>query len=167
MDTTDGIKLHPDLNEFLQLLNELQVEYLLVGGYALAAHGHVRYTKDIDFWVGPTAENVDRILEVLRRFGFNDLGESATTLSSADGILTLGREPVKIDLLTNIPGLEFAVARKRRTETSIGGTPVAVICREDLVKAKLASNRLRDLADLEELGVPARLARHETLQKLD
>lgn len=117
--------------------------------------------------MAPTAENVVRILEVLRRFGFNDVGDSATTLSSADGILTLGREPVKIDLLTNIPGLEFAVARKRRTETWLGGTPVAVICREDLVKAKLASNRLRDLADLEELGVPAELARRKTLGKLE
>ncbi len=167
MDTMDGITLHPDLNEFLQLLNALQVEYLLVGGYALAAHGHVRYTRDIDFWVAPTTENVIRILEVLRRFGFDDVGDSETTLSSADGILTLGREPVKIDLLTNIPGLEFAVARKRRTETSLGGTPVSVICREDLVKAKLASNRLRDLADLEELGVPVALARRETQRKLD
>jgi len=167
MSTTDGTTLHPDLNEFLQLLNALGVEYLLVGGYALAAHGHVRYTKDIDFWVAPSAANVDRLLEVLRRFGFSDVGDSAKTLSSNDGVLSLGREPVKIDLLTNIPGLEFASALKRRTETLLGGTPVAVICREDLIKAKLASGRLRDRADLEDLGIPTQIATRNLFDKSD
>ncbi len=149
------VKLHPDLSEFLQLLNECGVEYLLVGGYALAAHGHVRYTKDIDFWVSPTDANVARILDVLERFGFTDTQECATTLRSSDGIVSLGREPVRIDLLTHIPGVEFALARKRRIDTQLAGVPVALICREDLIRAKLASDRLQDRADLEELAVPA------------
>lgn len=158
MSDMDGpIRLHPDLSEFLSLLNELKVEYLLVGGYALAAHGHVRYTKDIDFWVSPEAGNVQRLLQVLKRFGFDDLGDSARTLSSADGILSLGREPVRIDLLTHIPGLDFVTSRSRRIEVQLAGLPVALICREDLIRAKLASDRLQDRADLEELGVPASL----------
>jgi|CXWL01.1.fsa_nt_gi hypothetical protein len=163
MNKMDGITLHPDLREFLQLLGECQVEYLLVGGYALAAHGHVRYTKDIDFWVAPNPDNVDRVIRVLERFGFTDLEDVDQTLRSTDGIVTLGREPARIDLLTHIPGLDFQVARKRKIETRIAGIPVSVICREDLVSAKLASNRLRDRADLEELGVPEALVRKTLL----
>lgn len=151
------MNLHRDLREFLQLLNSNHVEYLLVGGYALAAHGHVRFTKDIDFWVDPSASNAEKIISVLRQFGFDDVGSAASTLTSPDGILTLGRSPARIDLLTSIPGVEFEIAWKRRIETQIDGVDATVICREDLVKAKLASRRLQDLADLQELGIPESL----------
>jgi hypothetical protein len=69
--------------------------------------------------------------------------------------VSLGREPVRINLLSHIPGVDFALARKRRIDTQLAGVPVALICREDLIRAKLASNRLQDRADLEELAVPA------------
>ena len=95
--------LNPDFNEFAELLNAHRVDYLLVGGYALAAHGHPRYTGDIDFWVRPAADNIDRLLRVLDAFGFGSLGLKPGDFA-ADTVVQLGQPPRRIDLLTSIDG---------------------------------------------------------------
>ena len=98
--------LNRDFKEFAELLNAEGVEYLVVGGYALAAHGHPRYTGDIDFWLRPSSENIDRLLKVLRRFGFESLGLKAADFGP-DSVVQLGQPPRRIDLLTSIDGVEF------------------------------------------------------------
>ncbi len=97
--------LNSDFKEFVELLNARGVDYLLVGGYALAAHGHPRYTGDIDFWVRPSADNLQRLLEALNDFGFASLGLSARDFD-ADNVIQLGQPPRRIDLLTQIDGVQ-------------------------------------------------------------
>lgn len=88
--------LNRDFKEFAELLNANGVDYLVVGGYALAAHGHPRYTGDIDFWVRPSADNIERLLAALRDFGFGSLGLRATDFGS-DTVVQLGQAPRRID----------------------------------------------------------------------
>ena len=146
------MKLHRDLNEFLKLLNAADVRYLIVGGYALAAHGHLRYTKDLDVWLDATRANAERVIQVLKDFGFGSLDISESDLQEVGQVVQIGYDPARIDLLTSVSGLEFDSAFERRTETELDDVPIGIPCREDLKKNKLATGRLRDLADLEDLG---------------
>ena len=146
------MKLHRDLKEFLQLLNEAEVRYLIVGGYAVAAHGHVRYTKDLDVWLESERANANRMMDVLRKFGFESLDIAAEDFLEPGQTIQLGHEPARIDLLTSVSGLEFGPSFRRRIETVLDDVSVSVPCREDLKKNKLASGRLRDLADVDDLG---------------
>jgi hypothetical protein len=98
-------KLHSDLSEFVELLNSHGVEYLVVGGYAVAFHGHPRLTGDIDFFVRPAYENAERVLQVLKAFGFGELDIAANDLVATERIVQLGRPPNRIDLLTSISGV--------------------------------------------------------------
>ena len=96
--------LNKDFKEFIQLLNSRNVEYLIVGGYALAAHGHPRYTGDIDIWLDRTDKNISLVLDALREFGFGDLGISVADLSSPNSVVQLGYPPARIDLPSSIVG---------------------------------------------------------------
>jgi hypothetical protein len=146
------MKLHRDLREFLQLLNAAEVRYLVVGGYAVAAHGHVRYTKDLDVWLDATAQNAARTVKVLHDFGFGSLDITEDDLSRVGLTVQIGYDPARIDLLTSVSGLEFAPTYERRTETTIDDIPTAIPNREDLKRNKLATGRPRDLADIDDLG---------------
>ncbi len=140
-----------DFKEFLSLLNEHQVEYLLVGGYAVALHGYPRYTGDIDFWVRITEENALKIVTVLKKFGF-DLPElSKEMFLDLNRMTRLGREPVKIEILNSISGLTYDEAIKGVKIFEIDGIQIPVIGLEELRKNKKASGRAKDLADLENL----------------
>lgn len=143
--------LNKDFKEFAALLNAHGVEYLVVGGYALAAHGHPRYTGDIDFWVSRGAGNIERLLDVLRSFGFGSLGLSARDFG-ADTVVQLGRPPRRIDLLTDIDGVEFEGCWSRRETVSVDGLQLHLIGLEDFKANKRAAGRWKDLADLEALG---------------
>lgn len=143
--------LNNDFKEFAALLNERGVEYLVVGGYALAAHGHPRYTGDIDFWVSHEADNIQRLLNVLQSFGFGSLGLSAGDFD-ADTVIQLGQPPRRIDLLTRIDGVEFEACWKRRESVTLDGLQLHLIGLEDFKANKRASGRWKDLADLEALG---------------
>jgi hypothetical protein len=145
--------LNQDFKEFAGLLHARGVEYLLVGGYALAAHGHPRYTGDIDFWVRPTADNIARLLAALKDFGFGSLGLTAADFS-ADSVVQLGRPPRRIDLLTQIDGVNFDDCYPRRVEVDVAGVRLAILGVEDFKANKRASGRLKDLADLESLEPP-------------
>lgn len=143
--------LNPDFKEFAELLNAKGVEYLLVGGYALAAHGHPRYTGDIDFWVRPAPDNIERLLQALDDFGFGSLGLKAQDFG-ADTVVQLGQPPRRIDLLTAIDGVEFEASFKRRERVRVGEVELNIIGLDDFRTNKRASGRLKDLADLESVA---------------
>ena len=104
------MKLQKDLREFIELLNSLKVEYLVVGGHAVGWHGYPRFTGDIDFFVRLSATNADRIIDVLRSFGFTSDDQLRTDLLTPDKVIQLGRTPNRIDILTGISGVTFAEA---------------------------------------------------------
>lgn len=144
------MELPPDFRELLSLLNSHGVEYLLVGGYALAAHGHPRYTGDIDFWVAPRAENLQRVVLALHRFGFGSLGIKAEDFAP-DFVVQLGHPPRRIDLLTTIDGVDFDACFARRERVVIDGVELPIIGIDDFKANKRASGRAKDIADLESL----------------
>jgi hypothetical protein len=146
------MKLNKDLKEFLCALNAAEVRYLVTGGFAVAAHGHPRYTKDLDVWVGSDGKNARRAIRALEAFGFGDLGILVEDFSGEPRMLQLGYPPNRIDLLNFASGLEFEDAWERRVETEIDGVPVHLISMQDLERNKRASGRLQDLADLQKLG---------------
>ena len=143
--------MNPDFRDLLAAFNAQGVEYLVVGAHALAAHGHVRATKDLDIWVNPSAENAPRVLRALTSFGapLHDLTE--TDLTRAGTVFQIGVAPIRIDVLTAIDGVDFPTAWSGRLRTRFAGEPAAVLSREHLLQNKKASGRLQDLADLQEL----------------
>ena len=143
--------LQSDLKEFIGLLNSLNVEYLVVGGHAVAFHGHPRFTGDIDFFVRANAENAERVLRALDAFGFGSLGIRAVDLAQRNKVVQLGRPPNRIDLLTSISGVDFESAWKSRVPADLDGYPVNFIGVDDLLKNKQASGRPKDLADAAKL----------------
>lgn len=143
--------LNPDFKDFFRSLNDNGVRYLVVGGYAVALHGHPRYTKDVDVWVERTEANAERVVRALEAFGFGSLGLAAPDFLAQDQIIQLGYAPVRIDILTTIPGVEFADCYASRVEVLADDLSVAFIGLDDLRQAKRASGRLQDLADLENL----------------
>ena len=143
--------LNKDFKEFVALLDSTNVEYLLVGGYALAAHGHPRYTGDIDFWVNPTPENAARLMQALTAFGFGGLGLTRDDFMQPDAVVQLGYPPARIDLLTAIDGVSFDACYARRRRLRVDGVELSLIDVDDLRANKRASGRLKDLADLEAL----------------
>ncbi len=145
------MKLNPDWREFIELLNAHSVEYLIVGGYAVAFHGHPRYTKDIDVWVWIDPVNADRIVRVLEEFGFGSLGLTTQDFLKPDHIIQLGYPPNRIDLLTTIPGVEFRECYDARVQQTVDGVPVNFIDVENLIRNKRSSGRSQDLADVENL----------------
>ena len=143
--------LTPDFKEFAALLNSNAVEYLIVGGYALAAYGHPRYTGDLDFWVGADPANADRLLAALDQFGFGAVGIAKRDLTESNRVIQLGYPPGRIDLLTSIDGVEFAPCFARRMTVAIDGINLHFISLEDFKANKKAVGRLQDLADLQAL----------------
>lgn len=140
--------LNPDFKEFAGLLNSNKVEYLVVGGYALAAYGHPRYTGDLDFWVGFDAANGRRLLTALDQFGFGGLGVSLADLTTPNRVVQLGYPPRRIDLLTSIDGVAFESCLGRRMTIDIDDLQLHFIGIEDFKVNKRATGRPRDLADL-------------------
>ena len=107
-------KLQSDLSEFIALLNSHEVEFVIVGGHAVAYHGHPRVTGDIDFFVRPTPANAERVLAVLNAFDFGNLGISADDLVTPNKVIQLGRPPNRIYILTSISGVDFDSAWRSR-----------------------------------------------------
>jgi len=145
------MNLNQDFQEFVKLFVAHEVEFLIVGGYALAAHGHPRYTKDLDVWVWLGPENAQRILAAIEEFGFGDLGLTAADFQEPDVMVQLGREPQRIDILTYASGLQFSDAYKNRVYVTIGNIDVPFISIDDLRTNKMETGRPRDLADVADL----------------
>lgn len=143
--------LNPDFKEFAELLNAHRVDYLVVGGYALAAHGHPRYTGDIDFWLHSTPQNIENVLAALGAFGFGSLGLKPEDFGP-DAVIQIGQPPRRIDLLMGIDGVAFDDCYKRREVITIDGLPLNFIGLEDFKANKRATGRHKDLADLDALN---------------
>jgi hypothetical protein len=140
-----------DFKEFIQSLNDNQVRYLVVGGYAVALHGYPRYTKDIDIWVDLSTANASRILKALEQFGFGSLGLKEEDFLEADTIVQLGYPPRRIDLLTTLPGVDFGQCYGAKIVVEMEGLPINFIDLENLKKNKSATGRAQDIADVENL----------------
>ena len=143
--------LDQDFNEFVQLLLANDVRFLIIGGYALAAHGAPRYTGDLDTWLWVNDDNANRVLVVLESFGFGSLNITREDLLNPNTVIQLGYPPHRIDLLTGIDGVGFDEAWNRRVEFEINGRRVPFISREDLISNKRAVARPQDLADVAKL----------------
>ncbi len=144
-------KLQADLSEFIGLLNSHDVDYLVVGGHAVAFHGHPRFTGDMDFLIRATSGNVGRVLAALSDFGFDDLGISAHDLLEPGRVVQLGHAPNRIDILTSISGVDFESAWQTRVHTFIDDQQVTLLGFDELLRNKRASGRQKDLADVEKL----------------
>lgn len=140
-----------DFSEFVSLLNAHGVEYLVVGGYALAAHGHPRFTGDLDIWLRPNEENAGRTIAALRAFGFGSLDITTADLLKPEAVVQLGYPPGRIDLLASIDGVSFELCAARREMVRIGELSVPFIGLDDFKTNKRASGRPQDLADLASL----------------
>jgi hypothetical protein len=143
--------MSPDFRELLLEFNAASVEYLVVGAHALAVYGHVRATKDLDVWLKPDSENADKVIAALTSFGAPLIDLLPEDLTRPDTVFQIGIEPLRIDLLTSIDGVDFAEAWIDRFESKFAGVPVNVISRGHLIKNKLSTNRLQDRADVEQL----------------
>lgn len=149
------MKLQKDLREFIELLNSRGTDYIVVGGHAVAFHGHARFTGDIDFLVRATAENASRILDALRAFGFGELALTVGDFIEPGRVVQLGHPPNRIDLLTSISGVDFQDAWATRIKSELDGLPVSFLGRQALIDNKRASARPQDLADVAKLEVIA------------
>ncbi len=142
----------PHYKELLQLLNEFEVEYLIVGGYAVMKYGEPRYTKDLDVWVHNSAQNSVRVVEALKKFGapLDHDQINAETFTAKQVVYQIGVAPVRIDFLTEITAVEFSDAWSKRVASSFFGVPVHFISLDDLLTNKRALGRGSDLTDLKQ-----------------
>lgn len=141
----------PDFEDFLRLLEVHRVDYMIVGGYAVAYHGFPRFTKDIDIFFSDAGDNLARLQAALVDFGFQPDTVPIETLGKPDAVLAVGIEPVRIDLLNRIDGVTFEDAHANVVRGRYGNVEVTFIGKEDLLQNKRASGRHRDLGDIEEL----------------
>lgn len=145
------MELDKDFNEFVELFIAHDVQFLIIGGYALAAHGFPRATGDLDAWVWASDTNAAKIITALDAFGFADVGITVSDLSREDTVVQLGYPPYRIDILTSIDGLEFTEAWASRVMVRINNMDVPFISRNDLITNKTAVGRPQDIADVHRL----------------
>lgn len=139
---------------FVEMLTELSAagaEYLVIGAHAVAAHGHLRGTRDIDIWVRPTRENASRVWKSLVQFGAPLRGLGPEDFATPETIYQIGVDPIRIDILTSPAGLDFDTAWPNRIYVGAKGTDQTFpfLGRDDLLRSKRATGRLQDLADAE------------------
>ena len=143
----------PHYRELLQALNECEVEYLIVGGYAVMKYTEPRYTKDLDVWVHNSAENSMRLFHALANFGapLKTDGVTPETFTRERIVYQIGVAPIRIDILTNVDGVKFTDAWPNRVKSAFFGVPVRVISLDDLIANKRAAGRPSDVEHLEHI----------------
>lgn len=146
------MKLYHDFKELLELFNAQKVEYIIVGGYALAFHGAPRYTGDIDILVRPAAENARRVLAALDEFGFGSVGLTEEDFKILDKVVQLGVPPVRVDFMTSITGVSTDDVFSSCVKGKYGDIPVKYIGRDEFILNKRSTGRKKDMSDLEALG---------------
>ena len=145
------MNLQKDLKEFVELLNGLDVRFLIVGAFAVAYHGYPRYTSDIDIFVDRSTANAELLLKAIHEFGFDDIGLSKEDFMRKDQVIQLGVAPNRIDVMTILSGVSFEEAWSSREFGELGGITLPFISRAMLKRNKAATGRTQDLADLEHL----------------
>ena len=146
------MNIHHDFEEFLQLLNAEEVEYLVVGGYAIAFFGYPRATNDMDIFFNDSEENITRLAQALERFGLKISDEQKQQFFDPGSRIQLGIQPVCLELINRISGVKFQKAWSNRTSGRYGEISIHYISLEDLIINKKSSGRPKDLADIDELG---------------
>ena len=149
---TQNLELSRDLSELLKCLLARDVRFLVIGGHAVSFHGYPRFTKDLDIWVERDPSNASRIVEALRDFGFDFEGLCPEMFLQESRMTQIGREPNRVDILHTIKGVDFADCHSRRCHAIIGGTPIPLISKDDLIANKRATGRPQDIADASELS---------------
>jgi hypothetical protein len=148
----DPNQLSDDFRDFLTCLNEAGVEYLVVGGHAVAYYGYVRPTRDMDVWVAVSNDNADRLVCAVKSFFGGELaGVAREWFLDSENVTRFGAVPNLIEILPKVSGGEFEKAFARRVETNVDGQTLNLISLDDLIANKKASARLKDLADVEQL----------------
>ena len=142
------IRLPPDFKDFLKLLKEHKVQYLLIGGYAVGYHGYPRATANMDIWIAMRSENAEKIVSVLREFGFDVPELSAELFLKDKQIVRMGVPPVKLEITTSISGVDFDECYRERVIDILDGIEVNLISLKHLKINKKASGRYKDLNDL-------------------
>jgi predicted nucleotidyltransferase len=145
------VELPKDFKDFLRLLNDEKVDYLLIGGYAVGYYGYPRATNDIDIWIAIHPENAQKVVNVLKKFGFNAPELGPELFLQQDKIIRMGHPPMRIKILTSISGVEFDECLQRKKVDTLAGISVNLISLKDLKRNKKASGRHKDLDDLENL----------------
>lgn len=147
------MEIQTDFKELLELLNVHSVDYMIVGGYALAFHGAPRYTGDIDIFIRADNENAERIMKALEEFGFGSVGIEMSDFIFENKVVQLGVPPVRVDIITSISGVTWDEAFSSRIEGEYGDVPVYFIGIDQFIKNKRSIGRKKDMADLEALGI--------------
>ena len=143
--------LNPDFKDMLSALCEANAEVLVVGAYAMAAHGHPRATGDLDLWVRPTSENAQRVWNALVAFGAPISKLKVADFATPDVVYQIGAAPRRIDILTSISGVEFEQAWENRLSIKLDDLAISVLGRNELLRNKRAAGRPKDIADAEVL----------------
>ena len=143
--------LPPDFKEFLRLLEQKQIDYMLVGGYAVGLYGYTRATVDLDIWVRRDTATSKKLFALLEEFGFPTRDVTAEEFTEPDIVFQMGVPPVRLDLLTSVSGVEFDPAFERRRRLTLDEMEINVISLADLRTNKKAFGRLQDLNDIEQL----------------
>lgn len=143
--------LPPDFKEFLKLLNSKQVEYLLIGGYAVGYYGYARATADMDIWVATDPQNASRMVQVLREFGFGVPEVSLELFLEENRVIRMGVPPFRIEVLTSISGVDFNECYTEKVVDRIDEVEINIISLHHLKANKKASGRLKDLTDVQHL----------------
>jgi predicted nucleotidyltransferase len=145
------IVLPPDFKDFLRLLKDKKIEYLLIGGYAVGYHGYPRATNDMDIWIAIDPKTAKLMVIALKEFGFNTPELSEKLFLKENNIIRMGIAPIRIEILTSISGVTFEECYKKRVVDKIDEIEVSIINLEQLRINKKASGRHKDLDDLENL----------------
>lgn len=146
-----NVELKPDFKDVLRILNEHQVTYLIVGGYAVMKYLEPSYTEDVDIWIDPTPENAGRAYAALVQFGAPMADLTVHDLTQPNVVFQFGMPPVRVDVMTSIDAVGFDEAWKNRVESHLGGIPISIISLQDLIRNKEAVNRDTDRIQLARL----------------
>lgn len=144
-------RLPPDFQEFLKLLNAQHVEYLVIGGYAVAYHGYPRATADLDIWIAMHPRNAAKLVKILNEFGFATPDLTEELFQTENRVIRMGVPPVRLQITTTISGVKFQECYAERVVDELDGVPVNLINLKHLKLNKKASGRFQDLDDLENL----------------
>ena len=146
------MNIHKDFEEFLKYLTDEKVEFVIIGGYAVAFHGYVRATNDMDLFFKNSNKNILKIRNALTKFGISTSDSDADEFKKSDTILRIGNPPVRIEMSNSISGIEFDDVWEHKIKDRYGDVTVYYISLYDLLKNKKTSGRPKDLADYDELG---------------
>lgn len=152
--------INKDFEELIHLFNDVEVRYLIVDAYAVIFHTEPRYTKDIDFWIDPTAENAERVYRALKKFGAPLEGLMTDDLQNPEMVFQIGVEPNRIDIIMGVGGVDFDEAWKKRATSQYGDEKIYILSLEDAMRTKKVASRRHDQDDLDALKLKSLQKRH-------